>query len=292
MDVHLIDGTYELFRQYYGGRARTPVDGEERGAVIGVVRSVVRLLASGVTHVGVATDHVVESFRNELWPGYKTGEGIDPDLWAQFHPLEDALVALGIVVWPCVEVEADDALASAAHRAAEDSRVDRVVIRTPDKDLAQSVRDERVVQLDVRSGDVRDRAGVEAKFGVPPESIADYLALTGDAADGFPGLPGWGATSSSRVLARYGRLEDIPADPASWDVDVRGKARLAATLTEHRGDALLFRRLAVLRTDVDVFDDVDALRWRGPTPGFADLAASWGEPALTGEVAAIPIAPA
>jgi 5'-3' exonuclease len=238
------------------------------------------MLEEGATHLGVATDHVIESFRNRLWADYKTGEGIDPLLLAQFEPLEEALAALGVVVWPMVEFEADDALAAAAARADADRRVTQVVIATPDKDLAQCVRGDRVVQLDRRKREVRDEAGVAKKFGVPPASIPDWLALVGDAADGFPGLRGWGAASASAVLARYGHLERIPAVASEWEVPLRGAARLAATLGEQRERALLFRTLATLRADAPIGVDVDGLRGAGPRPGFAAWAARLGSPAL------------
>jgi len=280
MNVFLVDGTYELFRHYFAVPSATGTDGCEVGAVRGVVASVLTMLSEGVTHLGVATDHVVESFRNDLWPGYKTGEGIEPALREQFHPLETALEALGVAVWPMTDLEADDALASAAGRAETDPRVEQVFICTPDKDLAQCVRGRRVVQFDRRAGTLRDAAGVEQKFGVTPDSIPDYLALVGDAADGFPGLPGWGATSAARVLARYRHLEAIPEDPARWDVAVRGAARLAATLAEHRAEAALFRDLATLRTTAELFESVDALRWTGPAPAFFDVCARLGAPGL------------
>jgi len=268
MNVHLVDGTYELFRHYYAVPSRLDDRGREIGAVRGVVRSVASLLREGATHVGVATDHVVESFRNELYDGYKTGEGMDPVLFAQFHPLEEALRALGVTVWPMVEHEADDALASAAARAAKERTVETVFIASPDKDLAQCVHGTRVVQLDRRRDLVIDEDGVRAKYGVGPASIPDYLALVGDAADGFPGLPRWGAKSAATVLARYGHLEDIPPDAADWDVTVRGAAALATSLRDGRRHAFLFRNLATLRTDVPVFERVDELRWRSPTPAF------------------------
>ena len=270
MQVHLVDGTYELFRSFYSPRGgHTNGAGEEVGGVRGVLRGTVALLEDGATHVGVATDHVIESFRNDLWPGYKTGEGIDPLLWAQFPWLEEALDALGVTVWAMVEVEADDALAAAAAVAADDPRVERVVIATPDKDLAQCVVEDRVVQWDRRSGQFRDAAAVLDKYGVPPESIPDWLALVGDSADGFPGLPGWGAKTAAAVLRRYGRVEDIPHAPGQWDVSgVRGAAKLAATLHDQFPDALLFKRLATLETDLDV-GTVDDWAWRGPTPELA-----------------------
>ena len=280
LHVHLVDGTYELFRHHFGAPPATDSAGRPVGAVRGVLASILLMVDHGATHLAVATDHVIESFRNGLYPGYKTGEGIEPDLLAQFHPLEDALRSLGVVVWPMVEFEADDGLASGAFLADADPRVERVVICTPDKDLAQCVRDDRVVQLDRRAGQVRDAAGVREKFGVDPASIPDWLALVGDSADGFPGVPGWGAKSSSTVLARYPRLEDIPADSATWDVKVRGAARLEERLRAGWKDALLFRELATLRTDAPVSPTVDELRWRGPTPGFAALCRDLGDPGL------------
>ena len=274
MLVHLVDGTYELFRNYYSPRGgHTNAAGEEVGAVRGVLRGTVAMLDDGATHVGVATDHVIESFRNDLWPGYKDGSGIDPLLLAQFPWLEDALAALGVTVWAMVEVEADDALGAAAAVAAADDRVEKVVIATPDKDLAQCVVGDRVVQYDRRAQQFRDADAVLEKYGVPPASIPDWLALVGDSADGFPGLPGWGAKTAAAVLRRYGRVEDIPHAPGQWDVaGVRGAAKLAATLHDQFADALLFKRLATLELDVAV-GAVDDWRWRGPT---AELA-SWCE---------------
>jgi 5'-3' exonuclease len=273
MQVHLIDGTYELFRHYYALPKVRDSKGQEVAAVRGVLASLMGMLGNGVTHIGVATDHVIESFRNNLWPGYKTGEGVEPELLAQFPLLEEALSALGIVVWPMVEFEADDALAAAATAAANDSRVERVIICTPDKDLAQCVRGSRVVQLDRRKNITRDELGVVAKFGVEPASIPDYLALVGDSADGFPGLPGWGAKSAAAVLARFNHLESIPADWREWGVNVAGPKALSSTLVANLDQALLFRVLATLRTDVPVFDSVDQLEWKGPTADFAPLAA-------------------
>ena len=287
MDVHLIDGTYELFRHFYAVPSRRDAEGQEVGALLGVLNSITAMIRDGATHLGVATDHVVESFRNEMYGGYKTGAGIDPELWRQFHPLEDALRALGIVVWPMVEQEADDALAAAAGRAAAAPQVKRVLICTPDKDLAQCVRGDRVVQLDRRRRTIRNEEGVIEKFGVPPASIPDYLALVGDAADGFPGVPRWGATNTRHVLARYRHLEAIPKDSAHWDLPVRGAAGLAASLRDHWNDALLYRDLATLRTDADVFAAVDELRWRGPTSGFAALCARLRAPELADRVAAL-----
>jgi 5'-3' exonuclease len=271
LDVHLVDGTYELFRHFFALPSTRNANGAEVGALIGVAESLLTMLERGATHVGVATDHVVESFRNELWPGYKTGEGIDPSLRSQFEPLEELLDALGFVVWRMVEFEADDALASAALRAQQDPDVERVFICTPDKDLGQSVVGQRVVQLDRRSGKLRNAAGVVEKFGVPPESIPDYLALVGDSADGFPGLPGWGSKSAARVLRRFGHLESIPRSPAEWDLEVRGRTRLAETLAAQWEIALLFRELATLRTDVPAFVDVEELRWAGPRPHHSGI---------------------
>jgi 5'-3' exonuclease len=273
VEVYLIDGTYELFRYFYALPSARDEDGDEIGAVRGVVTSVLQMVSGGATHVAVATDHVIESFRNDLWPGYKTAAGIDPDLLAQFVPLEEALRAAGVVVWPMVEFEADDALAAGATACASDPRVDRVVICTPDKDLAQCVRGTRVVQLNRRTRDTRDEAGVIRKFGVTPQSIPDYLALVGDAADGYPGLPGWGAKSSAAVLAKFLHLESIPAESRDWHVNAFNAVALARTLVERRNEALLFRTLATLRTDIPLFDDVDQLRWNGPTADFSDLAA-------------------
>ena len=285
MQVHLLDGTYELFRH----DAVVPehrVGGRDMGAARAVCRSVLGLLEDGVSHLGVATDHVIESFRNAMWPGYKTGEGLPEGLAAQFVPLEESLAALGVVVWPMVEVEADDALASAAAAAARDASVTRVVILSPDKDLAQCVDGRRVVTCDRRTGVVRDAAGVGERFGVPPASIPDLLALVGDSADGFPGLPGWGAKSAATVLARYGSIERIPPDPGDWDVSVRGAERLARHLAEGRDAARLFKRLATLRTDVDVLPGgVEGLRWRGPAAGAAAAMAAIDAPDLLGRAA-------
>jgi 5'-3' exonuclease len=273
MQVHLIDGTYELFRHYYALPKVRDSKGQEVAAVRGVLASLMGMLGNGATHMGVATDHVIESFRNDLWAGYKTGEGVEPDLLAQFPLLEEALSALGIVVWRMVEFEADDALAAAAKAAADDQRVERVIICTPDKDLAQCVRGTRVVQLDRRKNITRDELGVVAKFGVEPTSIPDYLALVGDSADGFPGLPGWGAKSAAAVLARFNHLESIPADWREWGVNVASPKALSSTLVANLDQAVLFRVLATLRTDVPVFDSVDQLEWKGPTADFAPLAA-------------------
>jgi 5'-3' exonuclease len=279
--VHLVDGTYELFRYFMSPAAafeRTAP--EELRAVRGVVTSMLGMLEGGATHLGVATDHVIESFRNGLWPGYKTGEGIDPVLYGQFEPLEEALRALGVVVWAMVEFEADDALAAAASMAAADPRVEQVIVCTPDKDLAQCVRGDRVVQLDRRTREIRNESGVQQKFGVAPESIPDWLALVGDKADGFPGLPGWGARSAATVLARYRHLEDIPRQAARWDLTMRGTERLAATLVEQWERALLFRRLATLRADAPIGVEVDGLGWKGPRAELSDWARRCGAPAL------------
>jgi 5'-3' exonuclease len=261
-----------LFRHYHALPSARDASGRDVGAVRGVVASILGMIADGATHVAVATDHVIESFRNRLWPGYKTGDGVEPDLLAQFPLLEDALSAAGIVVWPMIEFEADDALAAAAEAAAADPRVDRVIICTPDKDLAQSVRGTRVVQLNRRKRAICDEAGVIEKFGVPPASIPDYLALVGDAADGYPGLQGWGARSAAAVLAKYGRIEAIPADWREWGVNAANPATLARTLERDRDLATLFRQLATLRTDMFLFESVDELRWTGPTPAFMPLA--------------------
>jgi 5'-3' exonuclease len=264
MVIHLIDGTYELFRHFYGLRRFNKGNDKPLGAANGVLHTVLELIEQGATHVGVATDHVIESFRNQLWPGYKTGEGIEPALWAQFHPLERALVAMGVAAWPMVELEADDALASAAHLAAQDPRVQKVCIWTPDKDLAQCVVDDRVVQMDRKSKAMRDAKAVQEKFGVPPALIPDFLALVGDTADGYPGLDGIGRVSAARMVNRYGRLEDFPPE----------------ALGERRELALLFKKLAVLRTDAPLFDTVDALQWRGPTPDFVTYAEQSGDARL------------
>ena len=267
----MIDGTYELFRHFYAVPSARDADGQEVGALRAVVGSVLGMLNRGATHVAVATDHVIESFRNRLWHDYKTSAGVDPSLLAQFHPLEDALRALGVAVWPMIEFEADDALAAGAEQAAQDPRVDRVIICTPDKDLAQCVRGTRVVQLDRRRNLTRDEAGVVAKFGVGPRSIPDYLALVGDAADGYPGLPGWGAKSTAAVLAKFEHLENVPEDCRTWKVNAANAANLSATLIRERDRALLFRDLATLRTAIPLFDSVDALRWTGPTAEFAAI---------------------
>jgi 5'-3' exonuclease len=262
--IDVIDGTYELFRHFHGLRRFTKGQDRPFGAVAGALNGVLQLLENRVTHVGVATDHVIESFRNQLWPGYKTGEGIEPALLGQFHPLEAGLAAMGVVVWPMKELEADDALASAAHLADGDRRVEKVLIWTPDKDLAQCVRGDRVVQVDRRANKIRTAADVREKFGVPPELMADYLALVGDAADGYPGVPGVGRVGAARLLGRYGPIESFPD----------------AVLGDQRESAMLFKRLATLVTDAGLFDDVETLRWQGPRPEFAAWAAGIGAPQL------------
>ena len=268
MIIHLVDGTYELFRHFYGIRRFKKTD-PPFGAVSGVLATVVQLLEDGGTHVGVATDHIIESFRNTLWPGYKTGAGIDRALRAQFVPLEESLAAMGVVVWPMIELEADDALASAAHLAAQDSGVEKICIWTPDKDLSQCVVADRVVQVDRRSGAIRDAEGVRAKFGVPPEFIPDYLALVGDAADGYPGISGCGPKTAAQLINRYGPLENFPPNALS---------------EENRGLALLFKDLATLRTNAPLFKDVDELRWRGATPEFGAVAEKIGSARLLARV--------
>jgi 5'-3' exonuclease len=273
LDIHLIDGTYELFRHYYAMPSARDQDGREVAAVRGVLRSVLGMIRGGATHVAVATDHVIESFRNALWPGYKTGEGIDSGLLSQFALLEEALSSAGVVVWPMVEFEADDALAAAASIAARDERVDHVIICTPDKDLAQCVSGTRIVQLNRRTRVTFDEAAIVNKFGILPASIPDYLALVGDAADGYPGLPGWGAKSSAAVLTKFAHLEAIPADWREWRVNAANASALARTLATERDRALLFRTLATLRTDIPLFDDVTELQWHGPEPGFKALEA-------------------
>ncbi|MEO2108806.1 MAG: 5'-3' exonuclease H3TH domain-containing protein [Actinomycetota bacterium] len=294
MHVHLIDGTYELFRHHYSPRNDDP----ERGAIRGVLRSMVWLLEQGgpdgtpVTHVGVATDHVIESFRNALWPTYKSSAGMPPELTAQFHPLEDALRALGLTVWAMTDLEADDALATAAAQAAADDRVEQVVIATPDKDLGQCVVGDRVVQWDRMRGTVRDADGVFDKFGVPPAAIPDWLALVGDTADGFPGIPGFGAKTAATLLTRFGRIVDIPTDPTGWGKGVRGAARLAETLAERRAEAELFTTLATLVTDGDIGTTVDDLEWTGPTEDFAQLCTTLDADDLPERVAAVLEAPA
>ncbi len=264
MIVHLIDGTYELFRQFYGRRRFEKPATKRFGAVIGVLHSVLEMIEGGATHLGVATDHVIESFRNDLWPGYKTGEGMEPALWAQFHPLEEALAAMGVAVWPMVELEADDGLASAAHLAAEDPRVSKVCIWANDKDLAQCVRHARVVQVIRRGNQILDAEGVRAKYGVPPKLIPDFLALVGDAQDGYPGIRGIGRVGAARLLAQHGPIESFPKE----------------VLGENREEALLFKELATLRTDAPIFDDVEETRWRGPREGFAAWAERSGDETL------------
>ena len=270
MDVHLIDGTYELFRHFFAVPAAADLNGQEIGAVRGVLHSVLSMVERGATHIGVATDHVVESFRNELYAGYKTSEGVPPELLSQFPILEEALEAMGVVVWPMVYYEADDALAAAAAKAAADDRVSQVIICTPDKDLSQCVVGTRVVQLDRRRDALRDEAGVVAKFGVKPESIPDYLAVVGDNADGFPGVAGWGSKAASQSLFQYGHLENIPKDWREWHPSIRNPRRLSESLFSSWTNALLFRKLATLRLDVPVFNTVDNLRWKGPLPSFEE----------------------
>jgi len=285
MDVHLIDGTYELFRHFFAVPAATDVNGQEIGAVRGVLTSVLSMIEGGATHLGVATDHVVESFRNELYPGYKTSEGVEPELLSQFPILEEALAGMGVVVWPMVYFEADDALASAAGKSAKDDRVTRVFICTPDKDLAQCVVGARVVQLDRRQNILRDEAGVVEKFGVKPESIPDYLAVVGDSADGFPGVRGWGAKAAASVLSHYLHLENIPKDWREWDPSIKKARVLSESLFGAWDDALLFRTLATLRLDVPVFDAVDELRWKGPRGDFEEWCRRMKAPGLVGRVA-------
>lgn len=282
MDVHLIDGTYELFRHFFALPPAADVNGREIGAVRGVLNSVLSMIENGATHLGVATDHVVESFRNGLYPGYKTSEGVPPELLSQFPILEDVLESMGVVVWPMVYFEADDALASAAAKAAQDDRVRQVFICTPDKDLSQCVVGRRVVQLDRMRDILRDEAGVVAKFGVRPQSIPDYLALVGDSADGFPGLPGWGPKSAALTLSQYPSLEDIPKEWQRWHPAIRKARLLSESLFSAWNDALLFRTLATLRMDAPVFDTVEELRWRGPHPNFEENCRRIKSPALFG----------
>ncbi len=271
MKVHLVDGTYELFRFHYARSNRDPRYGAQRG----VLNTMLDLVSDGATHLGIATDHVIESWRNDLYPGYKDGSDIEPDLFAQFGEIEDLLELAGFAVWPQTKHEADDALAAGAARAVADDRVEQVIICTPDKDLAQCVSaDGRVVQLDRRRKILYDRAGVIEKFGVPPESIPDYLGVVGDTADGFPGLPGWGAKSAAAVLARYGHLEHVPPTAEEWDVLVRGANKLAATLRDNLGDALLFRRIATVDLSAPVSETVDAMLWQGPQSGFDEACAA------------------
>jgi len=286
MDVHLIDGTYELFRHFYAVPAAQDVNGREIGAVRAVLRSVLSMIEHGATHIGVATDHVVESFRNHLYTGYKTSAGVPPALLSQFPVLEEALDAMGVMVWPMVESEADDALAAAAAKAARDDNVRQVIICTPDKDLGQCVRGTRVVQLDRRRGLLRDEAAVEAKFGVKPQSIPDYLAVLGDSADGFPGIPGWGEKAAAVTLSRYRHLENIPRSWQEWHPSIGNARRLATSLFNSWDDALLFRKLATLRLDVPVFESVDELRWKGPRPSFEGQCRVMGSPDLLGRATA------
>ena len=264
MIVHLIDGTYELFRHFYGLRRFSKGSDRPFGAVVGVLNTVLQMIEEDATHIGVATDHVIESFRNDLWSGYKTGDGVDPALKAQFHPLEEALAAMGVAVWPMTDLEADDALASAATLAAADARVEKVCIWTPDKDLAQCVRDDRVVQVDRKSKQIRNADGVRAKFGVSPELIPDYLALVGDSSDGYPGMSGIGPKGAASLIARYGHIEQFPSE----------------ALGDRRDLALLFKKLATLRTDAPLFGNVDELAWRGPTASFPSFAARFGDDRL------------
>jgi 5'-3' exonuclease len=272
VEVHLVDGTYELFRHFFAVPSKQDASGQEIGAVRGVLSSILSMINGGATHIGVATDHVIESFRNDLWPGYKTSEGVAPELLSQFPILEEALQGLGVAVWPMVEFEADDALASAAALAAKDKRVQRVLICTPDKDLAQSVRGTRVVQLIRRTNVLLDENAVKEKFGVGPESIADYLALVGDSADGYPGLQGWGAKKTAAVLAHYKHLEDIPEYGDDWKISSLKPGSLAQTLRENREQAMLFRNLATLRSDLPLFKAIDELEWKGPASYFAGIA--------------------
>ena len=269
--VHLVDGTYELFRHFYGLRRAAPDSQRPLGAVAGILHMMLKMMEDGATHVGVATDHVIESFRNDLWPGYKTGAGIDPALWAQAHPLERALAAMGVATWPMVELEADDALASAASLAADDARVIKICIWTPDKDLAQCVTGDRIVQMERRTGKILDADAVRAKFGVPPAMIPDYLAMVGDSADGYPGLPGWGPKTAARLIAQYGPLESFPDE----------------VLAKHREHALLFKRLATLRRDAPLFANVDELRWHGPTAEFDAIVGEIGDARLRERAAAL-----
>jgi len=272
LEIYLVDGTYELFRHYYALPSARDKNGCEVAAVRGVLASVLGMIKAGATHIAVATDHVIESFRNELWPEYKTSEGVEPDLLAQFPMLEEVLASAGVVVWPMVEFEADDAIASAAVAAAKVADVTRIIICTPDKDLAQCVSGSRIVQLNRRTRVTMDESGVVQKFGVPPKSIPDYLALVGDAADGYPGLSGWGAKSSAAVLAKFFHLESIPKDCREWRVNATNASALADTLCRDWDRALLFRRLATLVTDMRLFTDIEQLRWKGPTQAFDELA--------------------
>ena len=278
MRVHLVDGTYELFRHYFAVPSAAATDGTEIAAARGVAFSVLSMLEAGATHLGVATDHVIESFRNDMWPGYKTGADVEPELLAQFPIVEEALEAVGVVVWRMEEYEADDGMASVAAAVAD--AAEQVLICTPDKDLSQCVVGQHIVQFDRRANKIFDEAGVIEKFGVPPGSIPDYLALVGDSADGFPGLPGWGAKSTAAVLARYGHLEDIPVDVETWDVSVRSAKKLADTLADQIDDALLFKDLATLRADLPLVKSVDDLEWRGPGEDISKVAGYLRAPAL------------
>ena len=285
MEVHRIDGTYELFRHFYALPSRSDRSGNEVAALLGVASSITSMIQNGATHLGVATDHVIESFRNTMYEGYKTGGGIDPKLWRQFHPLEDLLRALGVAVWPMVDQEADDGLAAAARLARDGGDVSRVLVCSPDKDLAQCVRGDLVVQFDRRQRKIRNEEGILEKFGVLPTSIPDFLALVGDSADGYPGIARWGGKSAAGVLRRYEHLEDIPSNPLYWDCDVRGARALAASLRDHWDESLLFRDIATLRTDADLFSDVDELRWRGPENEFGPLCEKLGATNLADQVA-------
>lgn len=280
MLIHVVDGTYELFRQFFARPSHVNTEGLEVGGARAVVRGTLAMLEEGATHVGVATDHVIESFRNEMYDGYKTGEGLDPQILAQFGPLERGLEAIGVATFPMVTYEADDGMASMAAVAAADDRVDKVLLCTPDKDLAQCVREGRVLQFDRRNNKMLDVADVVEKYGVRPESIPDYLGLVGDSADGFPGLPGWGAKSAAAVLARYGHIEQIPLAAGQWDITVRGGAKLAKTLADHLEEALLYRRLAVLEVDAPTISTVDELRWTAPTDDLPAVAALLDAPDL------------
>ena len=286
MDIYLIDGTYELFRHFYAMPSAKDTNGQEIAAVRGVLTSVLSMIERGTTHLGVATDHVVESFRNDLYAGYKTSEGVPPELLSQFPILEEALESMGVKVWPMVYFEADDALASAAAKAAIDASVNQIFICTPDKDLSQSVVGTRIVQLDRRQNILRDEAGVVAKFGVQPRSIPDYLAVVGDSADGFPGLPGWGAKAAAQTFSQYPHLEDIPKNWQEWDPSVRKARALSESLFSAWNDALLFRTLATLRLDVPVFDTINDLRWTGPRPTFEDYCHRMKSPDLLRRVTA------
>jgi 5'-3' exonuclease len=291
MNVHLIDGTYELFRYFFAVPSSTDADGQEIGAVRGVLGSVFSMIEAGATHLGVATDHVVESFRNDLYPGYKTSEGVPPELLSQFPILEDALQAMGVVVWPMTYFEADDALASAAIKSAKDDRVEQVLICTPDKDLAQCVSGSRIVQVDRRRELVRDEAGVQAKFGVEPSSIPDYLAVIGDSADGYPGIAGWGAKAAAAVLSNYPRLESIPKDWREWNPSIKRARGLAESLFADWDNALLFRTLATLRFDAPVFDSVDELQWKGCRSDFEGWCGRIKAPDLYRRISAKSLAP-